>query len=305
MVPRFGVSVVVFFAGADSDAWSTHQSVQLASDHGDPYRRGIVGMRMHVPPRALAAGLSNEPAGTHTSRTIMLDELGVLLASCRADATYEDYATAIVDANVLRKATLSTRKKSLRHLRELYALRADVPVFAALRGLWGDDPPARPLLAVLCAAARDPLLRCTAEVVADTSPGSTVQAVQFADAVEAVFPHRFGPGVRARIGRNAASSWTQSGHLRGRVRKVRVHAKATPASAAYALYLGHLCDETGNSLFRTNWAKLLDVSEHDARDLAAAASRLGWIAYRSAAGMTEVTFRHLEAIDGHVVEVPA
>jgi hypothetical protein len=256
-------------------------------------------------PRALAAGMSNQPAGTHTSRTIMLKELEALLASCRADATYEDYATAIVDANVLRKATLSTRKKSLRHLRELYALRADVPIFAALRGLWGDDPIARPLLAVLCAAARDPLLRCTSEVVADALPGSTVQPVQLADAVEAAFPNRFAPGVRARIGRNAASSWTQSGHLRGRVRKVRVQAHATPASTAYALYLGHLGDETGNSLFRTGWAKLLDVSERDARDLAADASRLGWITYRSAAEMTEVTFRHLDAIDGRVIEVPA
>jgi hypothetical protein len=256
-------------------------------------------------PSALAAGMSNQPAGTHTSRTIMLDELTTLLASCHASATYEDYATAIVDANVLGKATLATRKKSLRHLRELYALRAEVPIFAALRGLWGDDPRGRPLLAVLCAVARDPLLRCTSEVVAEASPGTMVQAGQLADAVEDAFPRRFGPGVRARIGRNAASSWTQSGHLRGRVRKERVTAQATPASAAYALFLGHLCDETGNSLFRTAWAKLLDVSEGDARDLAAAASRLGWINYRSAAEMTEVTFRHLDAIDGRVVEVPA
>jgi hypothetical protein len=184
-------------------------------------------MRVDVPASALGAGMSNEPSGTHTSRTMMFDELDALLASCPRDASYDDYAAAVVEANVLAKSTLATRKKSLRHLRELYALRDSVPIFAALRGLWWDEPTARPLLAVLCAAARDPLLRCTADVLIDASSGSTVRSEQLADAVESAFPHRFAPGVRARIGRNAASSWTQSGHLRGCVDKKRVQASAT------------------------------------------------------------------------------
>lgn len=242
--------------------------------------------------------MSNEPAGTHTSRTIMLDELAALLASCRPDASYEDYAAAVVETNVLGKATLVTRKKSLRHLRELYSLRADVPVFAGLRNLWWADSTSRPLLAVLCATTRDPLLRATADVVLDTLPGSRLAARELADAVEDAFPHRFGVGVRARIGRNAASSWTQSGHLDRRSNKVRAQARATPAAAAYALYLGHLADETGSALFRTLWARLLDAPEGTVRDLAASASRLGWITYRSAAAMTEVTFRHLENTTG-------
>lgn len=262
-------------------------------------------MRVDLPSSALAAGMSNEPSGTHTSRTIMLEELAALLASCPRNATYEDYASAVVDTNVLGKATLATRKKSLRHLRELYALRAETPVFAGMRTLWWDDAAARPLLAILCAAARDPLLRCTSDVVIDTSRGGLVRAAELSDAVDAVFPHRFGPGVRARIGRNTASSWTQSGHLRGRVRKVRVQPRATPTAVAYALYLGHLCEDTGTALFRSVWAKLLDVPESESRELAAAASRLGWITYRSAAEMTEVTFRHLEATGTQVPEVVA
>jgi hypothetical protein len=255
-------------------------------------------MRIDVPPSGLAAGMSNEPAGTHTSRTMMLDELAALLASCPRDAAYEQYAAAIVDTNVLGKSTLTTRKKSLRHLRELYALRADIPVFAGLRNLWWDDATSRPLLAVLCATTRDPLLRATADVVLDTLPGGRLGAGELADAVEDAFPHRFGGGVRARIGRNAASSWTQSGHLNGRSNKERAQARATPAAAAYALYLGHLADETGSALFRTLWARLLDAPEGTVRDLAASASRLGWITYRSAAAMTEVTFRHLESAAG-------
>ena len=64
-------------------------------------------MRIDLPRTALDAGMSNEPSGTHTSRTIMLDELAALLASCSPDAEYQDYATAAVDTNVLGKATLA------------------------------------------------------------------------------------------------------------------------------------------------------------------------------------------------------
>lgn len=231
----------------------------------------------------------------------MLNELEVLLDATSQDAAYEDYATAIVDENVLAKSTRATREKSLRHLRELYALRTEVPLFAGLRALWVADARARPLLALLCAAARDPLLRSTADVVLEAPPGTTLTAAAFSEAVERSFPGRFTRGVLARIGRNVASSWTQSGHLRGRASKVRSLVQPTPAAVAYALHLGHLQEATGTALFRTLWVRLLDVSETDVRELAGAASRLGWVGYRASAGMTEVTFRHLETLSAPAV----
>jgi len=226
----------------------------------------------------------------------MLTELQALFGATGPEATYRDYATAIVDENVLAKSTRATRVKSLRHLRELYALRSDVPLFAGLRALWVADARARPLLVLLCAAACDPLLRSTADVLLEASPGTTLTAAAFSEAVERSFPGRFTRGVLARIGRNVASSWTQSGHLRGRASKVRSLVQPTPAAVAYALHLGHLQDDTGTALFHTLWVRLLDASETDVRELAGAAARLGWIGYRASAGMTEVTFRHLEAL---------
>lgn len=253
-------------------------------------------MRVDVPACAVAAGFSNEPAGTHSSRTIMLAELQALLETMPVDASYEDYAVAVVSENVLGKSTLATRAKSLRHLRELYALRSDVPVFGSLRAMWPTDVEAHPLLGLLSAMARDPLLRSTAELVLETSVGSVLSAADLSDAVSQAFPRRFAKGVLARIGRNIASSWTQSGHLRGRSNKTRGRAHATAVAAAYAVYLGHLCDATGSGLFQALPVRLLDRSESDVRDLARAASRLGWITYRASAGMTEVTFRHLESL---------
>lgn len=108
--------------------------------------------------------------------TIMLAELRQLLAACPANAGLEAYRAAIVNGNVLLKRTVTTRKQSLRALRELYALDPAVPVFRALRDLWDEDAEGQPLLALLCAAARDPLLRATAELVLAMSPGEDAAA---------------------------------------------------------------------------------------------------------------------------------
>ena len=78
-------------------------------------RSGGKILRIDVPEAALSAGFVNEPVGTHTSRTLMLQELQALLASVGMDATYADYLTEAVESNAVRKATLSTRKKTFRH----------------------------------------------------------------------------------------------------------------------------------------------------------------------------------------------
>ena len=51
-------------------------------------------MRIDLPPSIVEAGASNEPAGTHTSRTMMFDELDALLDGCARGATYADYSEA-------------------------------------------------------------------------------------------------------------------------------------------------------------------------------------------------------------------
>ena len=128
-------------------------------------------MRIDVPSLAVDLGFVNDPLGTHTSRTMMLTELRALLESAGPDATYADYQDATIRENACGKATLSTRSKTFRHLRELYALEPGVPLFYALRLLWQSDPTAQPLLAALCAAARDPMLRTTIELILALAPG--------------------------------------------------------------------------------------------------------------------------------------
>lgn len=251
-------------------------------------------MRIDLPHEAMATGFVNEPVGTHTSRTLMLGELRGLLATGPPGETYDGYQSAAVALNAVRKATHSTRQKTFRHLRELYSLSSDVPLFTVLRTLWDLDQGAQPLLAAMCAVGRDPLLRCTIERVINLPPGSELTSADLSEEVAASFPGHYSPGVVARIGRNVGSSWTQAGLLMGRSHKVRVQPPISVASVTYALFVGFLAGERGDGLFVSPWARMLDHPEGDLRTRAAAASRQGWLEYRETGGVTEITFRRLQ-----------
>ena len=100
--------------------------------------------------------------GTHTSRTIMLQELTLLLQSSNREATRQEYLDSIINDNCLGKPTMSTRKISAQRLTELYGLNTSIPLFRLMRYFCYIDQDSQPLLALLTTLARDPLLRITA-----------------------------------------------------------------------------------------------------------------------------------------------
>jgi hypothetical protein len=128
---------------------------------------------------AQAAGFRFGEKGTHTSRTMMLAELTELLAAVPANATREEYAEAIIEDNILGKQTTSTRRLTNQQLGELYGLSLTLPLFRVLRRLWDVDAPGRPLIALLCALARDPLLRATSKAVSVIETFGTSERVNY------------------------------------------------------------------------------------------------------------------------------
>src|SRR5438105_4336775 len=104
----------------------------------------------------------NGPRGTHSSRTIMLDELSLLV---RSSGLNGDVRKRIVENNVLAKSTSSGRTLTLQRLKELYSFNPAAPIFKVFAGLVHRDPAALPQLALLMAIARDPLLRASARPV--------------------------------------------------------------------------------------------------------------------------------------------
>ena len=71
--------------------------------------------------------------GTHSSRTIMFEELSILLRVSQPSFNHEEYRKVIVQENCLGKRTVSTRKLSHQRLSELYALDGEVLLFRVMR----------------------------------------------------------------------------------------------------------------------------------------------------------------------------
>jgi hypothetical protein len=166
-------------------------------------------------------GFKLTEGGPHISRTIMLKEITRLLESSSAAASSEDYNRAVTEGNVLGKATETTRQKTFRHLRELYALSSAVPIFSIYRELMKFDAQSAPALSLLIAWARDPLLRATTPAILESTFGDRITSDEVQQALAETYPHQYSAKNLAKVARNAASSWTQSGHLTGRTKKIR------------------------------------------------------------------------------------
>lgn len=243
---------------------------------------------------ATRAGFRFGAKGTHTSRTLMLPELSAALAATPANGSRADYAAAIIDANCLGKPTAATRRLTNQRLGELYALDPEVPLFRALRRLWQGDVAGRPLLALQCAIARDPLLAATTAPITELPPGSEFQRDAVRTALRKAVGDRLNEATLEKVIRNAAASWSQSGHLEGRTFKRRCRVSATPATVAYGLYLARLAGFRGAQLFSSGWVAVLDCTPSRARELALEAKRIGLIDLRVAGEVVDISFERLE-----------
>ena len=239
-------------------------------------------------------GFSFERGGVHTARTMMLVELrGLMSFVDRSDATRSDYLDAILNANCLGKRSGKTRTLTFRHLTDLYSLDPSLLVFRALRFFWRRDVPGQPLLAALCAYSRDPILRATAPFILGFPEGATVTRESLEEFLDAQEPGRFSKATLKSTAQNVNSTWTQSGHLEGRVRKVRMRPVATPGSASFALLLGYVSGRRGESLFQSNFTRMLDCSFEKTIELAEDASRRGWISLKRVGHVIEAHFPNL------------
>ena len=241
----------------------------------------------------IKAGFRIGDIGTHTSRTIMLKELELLIADQGTQASRADYVSAIIDQNCLGKKTVSTRKLSCQRLSELYCLNPSILLFRVLRSLWQVDENGRPLLALLTGLARDPLLRVTATPVLQMHSGEELMRQKLTDALRQSVENRLNDSTLDTVVRNISSSWTQSGHLKGRVRKYRQKVNPTPIVTAYALLLGYILGARGSGLFNTLWAKVLDTPAEKLITLATDAKRLGFLDLSQAGGVVEVSFTRM------------
>lgn len=233
---------------------------------------------------------------TTASHTIGVPHLVELLRTVPADSPHERYREAVVEENVLGRPTLAGRRRSFRHLRELYSLDPSRREFLALRRLWDVDSDAQPVMAGILAFTRDGILRASFRAIQQTPPGAIVTSGDLTKAVSAVYGVDLSEETLGKTGRNTGACWTQTGHLAGRTKKVRQTVEAFPAAVAFAAFLGHLAGNRGVGVLDTPWAALLDLPNGAALDALRGAHTQGLIDLLVAGNVVDVSFPLIDGI---------
>ncbi len=239
-------------------------------------------------------GFSLERGGTHSARTMMMDELTSLLSYVEDEqASKDEYLEAIVEDNCLGKRSSKTRILSARHLANLYALDPNIIIFKALLYFWNRDDLGRPILALLCTIVRDNIFRDSLSFILSYTEGQRVSREKLEQFIDNLEPDRFSKTTLKSTAQNINATWTKSGHLSGRVKKIRTMVRPTPGVVAFALLLGYLEGVRGELLFEADYIKILDCSTEKAIELAQEASTSGWIIFKHVGRVIEVLFPNI------------
>jgi hypothetical protein len=259
---------------------------------------------LSIPAEAERFGFRRKETGGHMARSMMFDEMRALLSSVPAEATRQQYRTAIVDDNVLGKPTFSSRDKSYRHLTELYGLDSALTLFRAFRQLSTAEPASVSLMAMTCTFCRDAQLRYSFELIERLRPGEPLTREQMEAHIEVGFPGRFSAAMKKSLAQNLNTTWTASGHLKGRTKKTRTVPEPRVSASVYAMFAGYLLGLRGETLLQSVFGRLV-VSDPTLliRHLSGGSAR-GWLRFRHAGGVLETDFGPLltqeerEVLDG-------
>jgi hypothetical protein len=93
------------------------------------------------------------------------------------------------------------------------------------------------------------------------------------------------------LAQNCASSWTQSGHLKGAVKKLRQRVTPTPPTVAFAALIATASGFGGPAMLSSGWMKVLDLAPEQALDALRRAEAIGLARVRSAGDVIEISVR--------------
>ena len=248
---------------------------------------------MNMPLQDTSLGFSATSLGGHMGRSMMLSEMQVLFRSLPLTTTKDDFAKAIVAENLLEKPTLSSRKESFTRLGQLYGMDSTKALFRVLWNLGHTDADSIPQLCLVCAYARDPQLRHSFELIRTLRLGEVLIRARMEEHLEIGFPGRFSRVMKASMARNVGTTWTVSGHLKGKKNKIRQNPEPRPVSAAYAMFVGYLAGLRGERLLDSVFAALVSSSRAQLQVALSLASAKGLLTLKQAAGIVEFDFSNL------------
>jgi hypothetical protein len=221
---------------------------------------------------------------------MMLPEITTLCTQVPRTASPSEYATSVLEHNVLAKPTESSRKKSLRHLIELYSLNSDFILFRALREFTEVDLESLPLIAMSCTYCRDPQVRASFDLVKTLRVGEVLSRQTMEAHLEGAFPNRFSGAMKKSLAQNVNTTWTESGHLTGRARKIRSKPTPNMMASIYAMLAGFLFGLRGEILCNSVFAQLVAADTATIVTHLSSAAARPYVRFRHAGGVTEVDF---------------
>lgn len=251
------------------------------------------GSALDIAPSAVALGFSANRTGGHLARSMMLPELRSLVEHTPITADQGSYAQAVLSDNVLGKPTFASRDKSLRHLTQLYGLDPNLALFRILRILANDDGRSLPLLALVCAYCRDEQLRVSFDLISDLRPGQELTRLAMEEHLERAYPHRFSPAMKKSLAQNVNTTWTASGHLRGRSKKFRDVPESRLVASTYAMCAGYLLGLRGDVLLSSVFSRLVGCEPSLMLNHLADAAARGYLRFRHSGGVVEIDFTPL------------
>ncbi len=219
----------------------------------------------------------------------MLAELEAVMGALVSVATLASVRHVILEENVLGKATRSGRKNSATKLIDLYSFNPEQQLYYAFELLWRDASASRPVLALLLALSRDKVLRASVETVMGAPIGSTVTKGELYESLLSGFASKYAETTLQSTTRNIASTWRQSGHIRGEKPIVRVKAPADFHAVAFALLISYLRGLRGQYLLASDWVRLLDFDSGELEAAVAEAHRHGLFTSRKIGDVIELT----------------
>lgn len=220
---------------------------------------------------------------------MMFSELETVMGALEGSISPATVRTAILEDNLLGKATRNGRKNTATKLVSLYSFDVRQPLFYAFQRLWRDAKQSRPVLAILLALCRDAVLRTSVETIVATPQGSMLTRERIYMNLIASFASKYAETTLQATTRLIFSSWRQSGHIGGKLPTVRVKAPADMHAVAFALLIGYLRSLRGHNLLSSNWVRLLDFDSSELEAATAQAHRHGLITSRKIGEVVELT----------------
>jgi hypothetical protein len=240
------------------------------------------------PEELVALGFDEGLRGVHTSRTMMLAELELVLGVHTTAADPVSVRHRIVEDNLLGKSTRSGRVNTSKKLIDLYLFDETVPLYRCFSFLWRQSSDAHPLLAGLLALCRDMVFRSTVPLIVNTPIGHPVGRDRIHAHLLQGFAARYSASTLSSTAENVSSSWRQTGHIHGVKEPIRSKARADACALSMAISIAFLRGLRGRTILASEWVSLLDLQPAELEALMGGAHRQGLVTFRRTGEVVEV-----------------